>query len=168
MSRFGARFGARFDADGTCRLVDDVLGTEVVWLSVEKWASDWFDEHRAGDFGAACGFIQAACDYAARGDAGRGDAACGDAVPSVVEALIVLAEAAGVDADLLSIVGAGPIEDLVSHSGNGGQVLPEVDRAARQNMAFRAALRYVWVGADLPTRVRARLVELGARAVGAG
>ena len=143
-------YDARCGADGSCRLVDQVRGTEVVWASQQKWASDWFAERRVGESGAACDFARAACD---------------DAVPGVVEALIALAETAGGDEDLLSMVGAGPIEDLVSHSGNGVAVLPAVDRAARRNIAFRAALRFVWVGADLPTAVKVRLVELGARAL---
>lgn len=112
------------------------------------WAADWFAEWRSGERGEACEFIQAACD---------------DAIPGVVDALIVLADAAEGDAELLGWVGAGPVEDLVSHSGNGARVLPEVDRAARQSPAFRAALRNVWLGADVSEPVKSRLVEFGAR-----
>jgi hypothetical protein len=54
----------------------------VSWVSVERWAADWFAEWRAEDHGDASEFIQNACK---------------DAVPGVVGALIVLAEAAGGD-----------------------------------------------------------------------
>jgi hypothetical protein len=64
---------------------------------------------------------------------------------------------------LLGWVGAGPLEDLVSHSGNGLRVLAEVDQAARQSVAFGAALRNVWLGTDVAALVRLRLAELGAR-----
>lgn len=57
--------------------------------------------------------------------------------------MIVSAEAAGGDAELLGWVGAAPLEDLVSHSGNGLGVLAEVERAARQNSACRTALANV-------------------------
>jgi len=139
---------ASFRPDGSCRLTDAVERTELSWASVDGWAADWFAEWRSGEHGQACDFIQAACD---------------DAVPGVVDALIVLAEAAGGDADLLSWVGAGPLEDLVLHSENGLRALPDVDRAARQNSAFRTALGNVWLRADVPEPVRTRLAELGAR-----
>jgi hypothetical protein len=138
---------ASFGADGSCRLTNDVLGTEAAWTSVEEWAAAWFAEWRGNEHGAACDFIDAAGD---------------DAVPGVVEALVVLAESAGGDEQVLSWIGAGPLENLVSHSGNGLLVLADVDRAARQNIAFRAALRTVWLGSDVPEPVRVRLTELGA------
>ena len=146
-------FGAEvtFDPDGSCRLTDALMGTEAAWPTVEQWADDWFIEWRSERHDQASEFIDAACEAA---------------VPGVVDALIVLAEKARGDPDLLGWVGAGPLEDLVSHTGNGLVVLPEVDRAARQNPAFRAALRTVWLGVDIPEEVRTRLAELGAQIVG--
>jgi hypothetical protein len=129
-------------------LTDEIEGTEIIWESVERWAAEWFAEWRASEHGDACDFISTACQ---------------DAVAGVVDALVVLAETAGGDEDLLGWVGAGPLEDLVSHSGNGLLVLAEVDRAARQNPAFRAALRDVWLGSDVPALVKTRLAGLGAR-----
>jgi len=137
-------FEAAFLPDGSCRWTED---TEIIWGSVREWALDWFAEWRGGEYGNACEFMRAACE---------------NAIPGVVDALIVLAETADGDADLLGWVGAGPLEDLVSHSGNGLQVLAEVDRAARQNPAFRRALGNVWLGSDVPAPVKARLAELGA------
>ena len=143
---------ASFRPDGSCRLVDEIDGTEVTWASVSRWADDWFEDRHDGDeVSDASAFVNVACD---------------DAVPGVVDALVVLAEAAGDDDALLGRVGAGPLEHLVSHSGNGVAVLTEVDRAARQSVAFRAALRHVWLGADVPSAVRERLAELGARRLG--
>jgi hypothetical protein len=142
-----------FRPDGSCGVADVVEGTEVSWPSVAAWAADWFSEWRAGEHGGACVFIQVACV---------------DAVQGVVDALTVLAETAGGDAELLGWVGAGPLEDLVSHSGNGLGVLAEVDRAARQNSAFRTALANVWLGADAPLAVRSRLAELGAQVLTQG
>ncbi|WP_138759968.1 DUF6869 domain-containing protein [Modestobacter altitudinis] len=78
----------------------------------------------------------------------------------MVDALVVLAEAADGDADVIGLVGAGPLEDLVSHSGNGLRILDEVDRAARHHPAFRAALRTVVLGEDVPQPVLTRLAEL--------
>ena len=96
-------------------MTDEIDGTEMVWASVAVWAGEWLTEWRANEHGDACDFIGTACD---------------DAVAGVVDALVVLAETADGDEEL-AWVGAGPLEDLVSHSGNGTRVLADVDRAAR-------------------------------------
>lgn len=143
---------ASFLPDGSCRLTDALERTERTWASVSAWASDWFSEWRAGEHGEASDFLDAACD---------------DAVPGVVDALVVLAEAAEAadgDAELIGWVGAGPLEDLVYHSGNGLRVLDEVERAARQSPAFHDALRRVALGDDVPQPVATRLGGLGAMA----
>ncbi len=129
-------------------MTDAVEETELSWPTVEQWAAAWFAEQRSEKWAEACEFMNTACD---------------DAVPGVVEALIVVSEMAGCDAQLLGWVGAGPLEDLVSHRGNGLRVLTDVDRAARQNPAFRNALSNVWLGENVPEVVRKRLGELGAR-----
>jgi hypothetical protein len=138
---------ASFGPDGSCHLIYPIEGTEVRWPSVAAWASDWISEWRTGEYGEANDFIHEACD---------------DAVPGVVDALVVLAEAVDGDADVLGLVGAGPLEDLVSHSGNGLRVLDEVDRAAQHHPALRAALRAVVLGEDVPQPVLTRLAELTA------
>ncbi|CCH90142.1 protein of unknown function [Modestobacter italicus] len=138
---------ATFRPDGSCLLVDVLAGTQRTWPSVTAWAADWFAEWRAGEHGDASDFAGVACDAAA---------------PGVVGALVVLADAAEGDADLIAWVGAGPVEDLLSHSGNGLRVLDEVDRAARRQPAFRAALGTVVLGNDVPEPVVTRLAELTA------
>jgi len=130
-------------------LSDETDGTELVWESVSQWAAEWFPEWRATSTATlATSFIRAACD---------------DAVAGVVDdALVMLAETADGDEEL-AWVGAGPLEDLVSHSGNGLRVLADVERAARQNAAFRAALNNTCLGSDVSDVVRGRLAGLGAR-----
>jgi hypothetical protein len=143
------RTEASFLPDDSCRLTDPFERTERTWSSVAAWASDWISEWRADEWGDAKEFLAVACD---------------DAVPGVVGALVALAEAADGDNDLIGLVGAGPLENLVSHSGNGLRVLPEVEQAARQSPAFRAALRRVALGDDVPLPVATRLGKLGAMA----
>lgn len=139
------RTEATFLEDGSCRLTDPFERTERTWPSVAAWASDWITEWRADDFGNSHEFLQAAID---------------DAVSGVATALVELAEAAGEDDELLRLIGAGPLEDLMYYSGNGLRVLDEVDRAARRSPAFRAALRYVALGAAVPQPVVLRLKGL--------
>jgi hypothetical protein len=81
--------------------------------------------------------------------------------PLAVDVIQALVDAAA-DGDDLGQVGAGPLEDLVSHSGQGALVVDEVERRARHDPRFRAALRDVWLGDDVAPDVRARLAQLGA------
>jgi hypothetical protein len=134
--------------DGSCSFSGPDEDGSADWATLADWAVAWIAEWRNHEHGAACEFI---------------DSACSDAIPGVVDALIVLAETADGNAEVLSWVGAGPLEDLVSHTGNGLRVLDEIDTAARQNPAFRRALTGVWLGFDLPDPVRTRLAQYGAR-----
>lgn len=85
------------------------------------------------------------------------------AADGVVAALAVLAQRATYVPGEVDWVGAGPLEDLLSHSGNGAAVIDEVEQMAEQDEAFRAALRHVWLGDHVDPEVRRRLVPLGAR-----
>jgi hypothetical protein len=139
---------ASIGADGSCHLSESFDGNDALWPTLEAWASDWFTEWRGkGPERPASEFISAACS---------------DAVAGVVDALIVLAEKANGDAELLSWVGAGPLEDLVSHYGHATAVVDDVERAARQSTSVRAALQNVWLGNEVPPDARSRLVKLGA------
>lgn len=80
------RTEASFLPDASCRLTDPFERTECTWSSMAAWASDWISEWRADEWGAAKEFLQVACD---------------DAVPGVVDGLVVLAEAADGDDDLI-------------------------------------------------------------------
>ena len=144
-----AVYEAHLHPDGSCDVYDTIEERRSgAWPSVRAWADTWLEEWRASQSGPAGHFISALTDAAS---------------PGVVEVLVVLAEAAGGDEEMLGWVGAGPIEDLVSHSGNGAGVLAEVDRAARQEPAFRAALSGAWLNAAVPDDVRDRLAQFGAR-----
>jgi hypothetical protein len=127
---------AFFDPDRSCRLIDRFERTEVRWPSVAAWAADWAAEWRSQDWADASDFLHEACD---------------EVTPGVVDALVVLAES--VDEDLLACVGAGPLEDLLSHSGHGLAVLAEMDRAARRSPALRTALGSVLLGSGVPEPV---------------
>jgi hypothetical protein len=142
-------FEARFSSGGACELHDDVEGGLVAsWDSVGVWARAWFDEWGHEDFGVASEFAHALT---------------GDPPSNVVDVLVTLAEVADGDPELLGCVGAGPLEDLVSHSGHGERFLDDVEAAARQSPAFRQAITGVWLGLDLPEPIRRRLAPYGAR-----
>lgn len=84
--------------------------------------------------------------------------------PSVVDLLVALAEAAPSDEDA-GLVGAGPIEELLStHSGRlrtaeGAALLDAIDTAARRNSRFRRALRSAFMGDEVPIAVKERLAK---------
>lgn len=139
---------ARVLSDGTCQMVD-VTGDVLSWPSLSAWAREWLNEWRAEVSGAASEFVDDMTETGADG---------------VLDALVALCELAA-PAEL-EWVGAGPLEDLLSHSGHAEQVLSEVDRLTRANQLFKRALAHVWLGQELPRSVRVRLVELGAREVG--
>ncbi|WP_125569770.1 DUF6869 domain-containing protein [Nocardioides baekrokdamisoli] len=81
----------------------------------------------------------------------------------MVEVLAVLAAAAAAVPEELDWVGAGPLEDLLSHRGHGASVINEVEQTAARVPALKAALASVWVSEGVETDVRHRLVALGAR-----
>jgi hypothetical protein len=139
---------ARLNSDGSCEFYDSV--DEVIegrWGSVAEWALAWFDEWGRETHGPACEFALALTN---------------EAPPGVVDVLVTLAEAANGDTNLLAWIGAGPLEDLVSHYGNGLAVLDDVETAARRSPPFRRALTGVWLS-DVPDEVRTRLTPFGPR-----
>ncbi|GAB7007214.1 hypothetical protein JCM18899A_46890 [Nocardioides sp. AN3] len=139
---------AQYMSDGCCELVD-FYGVTTRWSTAVEWADAWLDEWRGDEHGPACEFIGEMIDRA---------------IDGVVAVLTVLAErAAASGEDELGWVGAGPLEDLLSHSGNGATVLGEVERVARHHATFKGALGDVWLGIEVDTEVRSRLVPLGAR-----
>jgi hypothetical protein len=142
-----APVSARLSSDGTCELVDLDGGT-TVWPTVEAWAQAWLDEWRRDQHGPASEFIDGMTD---------------DAVDGVVLVLAALAERAAPVRNELEWVGAGPLEDLLSHSGHGAAVLAEVERTAQRHPSFQDALGAVWLGSEVDAEVRSRLGALGAR-----
>lgn len=82
------------------------------------------------------------------------DTLCNDAP---LEALEVIVEILSIDSSdhILSNVGAGPMEDLLSR--NGAQVIKEVESVSRTNDAIRKALGGVWrdsIDADVWDKVQ--------------
>ena len=137
---------ARLLADGSCVFVDDFEGATVSWPSATALAEAWLEEWRHEAFGRACDFINEMTRRAA---------------PGVLDLLRVFAECATTDE--LDWIGAGPLEDLLSHSGNGAVVLEGVEKLARSHDAIALALRNVWLGDTVAPEIRSRLVALGAR-----
>lgn len=134
-------------ADGTCWLYDEFEETRVAkWPSLAAWAAAWIDEWSSDRFDLASAFAHAMTEQPAEW---------------VIDALVLLSEMATLDQR--GWVGAGPLEDLLSHSGNGATVLDEVEHVARQRPAFRTALSNVWLTEDVPEEARHRLAELDAR-----
>jgi hypothetical protein len=82
--------------------------------------------------------------------------------PAVIELLAALAEAAPSEEDA-GLVGAGPLEDLLSVHGvslltaEGSALLEAIDAAARRSVRFRRALRSVYMGDEVPAPVTQRL-----------
>lgn len=134
-------------SDGSCEFVSwDGLVTQ--WASQTEWADGWLAEWREESPGPATGFINQLTKTAASG---------------VVEVLVNLCLRAGAVPDELAWVGAGPLEDLLSHSANGGRVIEEIEIAAAKTPELRAALNHVWVVSAVTPATKARLVALGAR-----
>jgi hypothetical protein len=82
--------------------------------------------------------------------------------PAVIELLAALAEAAPSEEDA-GLVGAGPLEDLLSVHGarlaraDGSALLEAIDTAARRSVRFRRALRSAYMGDEIPVPVKQRL-----------
>jgi hypothetical protein len=138
---------AGLEANGTCWLYDDFEETRVAeWPSLATWAAVWIDEWSSGRFAFASDFAHAMTRQPTEW---------------AVEALVLLSEMA--TPDQRGDVGAGPLEDLLSHFGHGATVVDEVERVARERPAFRSALSNVWLSEGVPEEVRRRLAELDAR-----
>lgn len=137
---------ARYRRNGSC-VVREVAGVGAEWKSAEIWAEAWLDESRSESTGLAGSFI---------------DEMTRHPVPAVVALLVILANAAA-NLEELSWVGAGPVEDLLSHNGHGARFITDVEAAALESAAFRTALTHVWAGSGVAPDVRARLVALGVR-----
>lgn len=130
-------YEAYLEADGTCWLHDEFEETRVAeWPSLAAWATAWIDERSSNRFDSASHFAHAMTEQPREW---------------VVAALVLLSEMA--TPDQRGWVGAGPLEELLSHSGNGATVLNEVEHAARRRPAFRTALSNVWLVEDVPEEV---------------
>lgn len=140
---------ARVREDGSCELYDLQDRTSVAeWSSVAEWAQAWINEWRTEDFDVASEFAHAVTE---------------EGGPHAIEVLLTLARATDGDVGDLGLVGAGPLEDLISHEGHGLRLLDEIETAARREPLFARAMTSVWLAADVPETVRRRLAIFGAR-----
>jgi hypothetical protein len=130
----------------------DVDDAESVWASAQEVAAGWWDDSAVR--GSYHGEWQTRAHPLVSDLLRVGS----PAVIDVLQALVDLAESD----DELSFLGAGPLEDLLSHEGHGHQFVNEIERRARQQPRFRTALGGVWLGRDVDAGVRERLGLLGA------
>lgn len=54
-------------------------------------------------------------------------------------------------------VGAGPVEELLSHSGHDERAVAQIEQSVRRHPRFRRAMACVDLGTDLPADIRQRL-----------
>jgi hypothetical protein len=127
-------------------------GAQVEWASLGEMATRYWSDHaRTGDasYGPAQEFV---AEFTEVGD------------PVAVEVIQSLVDAAPTDVEL-DFVGAGPLEDLLSHNGHGLTFVDQVERRARRDPRFRAAVAGLWLSKDVPESVRSRLAALGVKAI---
>ena len=125
--------------------------TAIAWDSLDELASAYWEEQRhtrTPRDGSVPGW---AC-VAGLVDAG---------VPESVDVIQALVDAA--TEEELPALGAGPLEQLLRHSGHGARFVAEIENRAVEQPRWRAALAGVWLGRDVPPEVRARLVRFGAQ-----
>jgi hypothetical protein len=142
-------------SDGQVRWLD--IDEAHGWLSLRDLATDyWRYMHLDAREQESDSMTAWGCVYAFV------DPEDGKPHPRAMDLLQALVDtAAGVND--LNLIGCGPLESLLSHSGHGEAFVDEVERHARQQPAFRTALGGVWLGRDVSPEVRGRLVRLGAR-----
>jgi hypothetical protein len=144
----GENRDAVIDAKGVCSLTD-WDDAHIEWPSVGALAAQYWADHgrdSEASYGPAQHFVN---DLADAGD------------PAVMGVLQALVDSAASDGEL-DYVGAGPLEDLLSHSGHGAAFVDEVERRARQDRRFRVAVSGLWLNTDVPEDVRTRLAVYGA------
>jgi hypothetical protein len=125
---------------------------QVEWASLGEMATRYWSDHaRTGEapYGPAQEFV---AEFTEVGD------------PLVVEVIQSLVDADPTDV-ALDFVGAGPLEDLLSHNRHGLTFVDEVDRRARRDPRLRAAVTGLWLSKDVPESVRTRLGALGAKLI---
>jgi len=125
---------------------------QVEWASLGEMATRYWLDHAGHDdasFRPAQAFVG---EFIEVGD------------PASVDVIQALVDAAPTDADL-AFVGAGPLEDLMSHHRHGVTFVDEVERHARQDPRFRIAISGLWLAEGVPESVRSRLGAFGAKLI---
>ena len=144
-------WGDHVDDGGTFRYTgfDD---TVAVWAGADAVAQDWWSD---SPLRRPCGewLKQVQSLVSELSETGH---------PSTIDIIQALVDQAQSDNEL-DFVGAGPLEDLLSHNGHALAFADEVEKRARQQPRFRLALAGVWLSSDVPSEVRDRLGRLGAK-----
>jgi hypothetical protein len=146
-----ADWGARVDSDGAFHYVDLGAG-ESVWVDAAEVARDWWADSivRGGELATNAHDLLSELS--------------GEGHPATVDILQALVDEAATD-DELGFIGAGPLEDLLSHDGHGLRFVDEVAKRARQQPRFRLAVASLWLSDDVPAVVRDRLEPFGATTI---
>jgi hypothetical protein len=127
----------------------DAALPSVMWDSLLELASAYWAE-RPGEPGGVYGPAQQTVSNLI--DSGSSDC---------VDLLSALA-ATSPDDEAIVFVGAGPVEDLMSHSGQGERFIDELERKAADDQRLATAIKSVWLGERVTDEVRQRLVAMGA------
>jgi hypothetical protein len=144
--------GAAHDVETGVWSFTDFDGTCTEWPSLSAMASRYWSDHaKTGEnsYGPAQEFVE---HFTSVG------------VALAVEIVQSLVDTAPTDREL-DYVGAGPLEDLVSHNGHGLAFVDEVEHRGRRDPRFRVAISGLWLGKGVPDPVRTRLADLGAKLI---
>ncbi len=140
-------------------MLRDLDGSEAArWVSYADLAAAWWAEAGAGeDDPTPARELVYAATAARRPD---------------VLAIVAALAAAAPGEDGPAYVGAGPLEDLLSHDGHDDAYVTEVagavEELARREPRFAAAVAGLWLGEGVPAEVRQRLARYGASDLTAG
>lgn len=137
--------GALIDSNGRVRFND--FGAVYEWSSVEQLAIDYWRWQRLPSTDKEHDPMAAWSCIADLMSAPAPKAL------EVIDAILALAS----DENELCGVGAGPLEDLLSHNGHGEQFAAEVASRARYSPRLRRALSCLYLSDDVPAQVRALL-----------
>lgn len=144
-------WGAHVD-DGSIFRYSGFDDTVAVWAGADAVAQDWWDDSALrrphGEWVTEAHSLVS--DLSQMGQ------------PAIVDIIQALVDQGASDNEL-DFVGAGPLEDLLSHDGHALAFADEVEKRARQQPRFRLALAGVWLSSDVPSEVRDRLGRLGAK-----
>jgi hypothetical protein len=127
----------------------DDLDQVITWATINALADDWWSWQRLS--GAEQEHDRRMVAFECVWDL------MNEPSPRALDVIQALLDRARSDFDVAGVA-AGPLEDLVSHSGNGMLVLDAVEALARRDAMWRQAVRGLYLGDDLPQEVLDRLL----------
>ncbi len=126
---------------------------ETTWPDEAAWAHAWWAEHHESRTSRTYPVSPSAT--------GLMDTLVDNRDVRTVDLIVVLAETAATTDDL-GHLGAGVMEDLLTHQSTTEAVLVRAEEWWRRSPRFRAALLSMWVGHPVTPGIRDRLLALGA------